>query len=176
MSNFYKDVICKSPLFKSTTAVKTPDLLEPVTRAAVMAILSDAKAAGHDLRLVETYRSCERQAALFKKKATKLKDVGVHHYGLAADFGLYVNGKYIGAAAPYGFLVALCKKHGLISGIDWGKPGVKNTFVDAGHVQRCAVLDQRRLFAGSFYPDDGYMKQPTMVAAKAPAKAATKTA
>lgn len=167
MSNFYHDVICKSPLFKSTSAVKTMDLLEPTTRAAVVAVLAEAKKAGHDLRVLETYRSKERQAQLFLKHATKLKNVGVHHYGAAADLGLYAGGKYVGSAAPYSFLIDLCKKHGLVSGLDWGQPGKKHTFIDAGHVQRVAVTDQPRLFAGLWYPDDSYSPSGPVMVAKA---------
>lgn len=157
MSNFYKDVICKSPLFKSLTLVSTLDLLEPVTRAAVIAVLAAAKKDGHDLRIVETYRSKERQAYLFMKHATQLKNVGVHHFGLAVDFGLHDDkGRYIGSAAPYVFLPKLLEANGLISGIDWGTPQKKTHFIDAGHAQRIAVNRQARLFAGSWYPDDGY--------------------
>jgi hypothetical protein len=156
MGNFYTDVIQKSPFFHSTTAVTTPELLEPVTREAVFALLADAKVAGHDLRLYETFRSKERQAMLYQRHVTSLQNVGVHHYGLAADLRLFVDGKYIGAAAPYGFLIDLAEKHGLISGINWGEPGKKHTFIDASHVQRISKARQAKLFAGSWYPDAGY--------------------
>lgn len=157
MGDFYTDVICKSPLFHTTEAVNSLDMLEPVTRAAVKAVLADAKFGGHDLRVLETYRSCERQAHLFQKHATRLRMVGVHHYGLAVDFGLYAEGnKYVGAAAPYMFLPKLLEKHGLISGLDWGMPAQKHTFIDAGHAQRIAVNRQPKLFAGAWYPDAGY--------------------
>lgn len=162
--SFYSEVLQKHALFHTTKQVSDPMLLEPVTRAAVLAIIADAKALGHDLRILETYRSCERQAVLFQRGASKLKTVGCHHFGIAADFGLYVNGKYESRAEPYGFLVALCAKHGLISGIDWGQLGKKNSFVDAGHVQRVLVKDQRRLFAGGWFPDASYNPRPTMVA------------
>lgn len=154
--NFYADVICKSPLFHTLQTVTTLDLLEPVTRAAVQAIVADAKAMGKDLRVGETYRSKERQAQLFQKHATTLKNVGVHHYGLACDFHLFERGIYIGAAPKYGFLRPLAEKHGLISGQDWGLPKIKHTFTDADHVQRVTMARQRKLFAGQWYPDSGY--------------------
>ncbi len=162
--SFYTDVIARSPLFHTTGAVNDLALLEPVTRAAVQAIVAEAKAMRHELRVLETYRSCERQAVLFGRGASKLKTVGVHHYGCAADLGLYILGRYIGAAEPYRFLVDLCAKHGLISGIDWGEPAKRHTFIDAGHVQRTAVQDQPRLFAGSWFPDPLYSPSPTRVA------------
>lgn len=154
--NFYTDVIQKSPLFRSTIAVDTLDLLEPVTRAAVRAILSEAKAAGHDLRVFETYRSCERQELLYQRHVTRLQHVGVHHYGLACDFQLFEKGQYVRAAAPYVFLITLAEKHGMISGIDWGEPGKKHDFIDAGHIQRVTKAREKSLFAGGWYPDLGY--------------------
>jgi hypothetical protein len=162
--SFYTDVLQKHPLFHTTKAVNDLALLEPVTRGAVLALIADAKALGHELRVIETYRSCERQALLFQRGATRLRNVGVHHYGLAVDLGLYVFGKYVGAAEPYRFLVDLCAKHGLISGLDWGQPNKPHDFIDAGHVQRVAVKDQPRLFAGSFYPTDAYSPHATQVA------------
>lgn len=162
--SFFSEVLQKHPLFHTTKAVNDLALLEPVTRAAVVAIIADAKALGHELRIVETYRSCERQALLFQRKATKLKTVGAHHFGTACDYGLYENGQYVGKAERYQFLVDLCAKHGLVSGIDWGSPGTPNRFVDAGHVQRIAVKDQPRLFAGNWFPDASYSPYATMVA------------
>jgi LAS superfamily LD-carboxypeptidase LdcB len=51
----------------------------------VLAIIADAAAAGIKLMAFETFRSQVRQTKLFQQKATKLKKVGVHHYGLACD-------------------------------------------------------------------------------------------
>lgn len=159
--NFYKDVISKSPFFRSTVAQKDMGLLEPVTRAAVQAIIADARDMGKTLIVTETYRSKERQRLLYDRKLTKLRTVGCHHYGIAADLGLIRNARYEPDGKYYEFLIDLCKKHGLISGIDWGAPGHRG-FVDSGHVQRVIIADQKRLFAGSWYPDDGY--SPTRLA------------
>ncbi len=52
--SFYTEVICKSPLFHSTLQVNSLDLLEPVTRAAVISILHDADTLAH---LLETNSS-----------------------------------------------------------------------------------------------------------------------
>ena len=60
-------------------------LLEPVTRSKVLAIIADAAAAGIKLMAYETYRSQAWQTKLDHQRATKLKTVGVHHYGLACD-------------------------------------------------------------------------------------------
>lgn len=154
--SFYTEVIQKSKYYKSIGRVASMDLLEPGTRKAVEEILAMAKKAGWDLRVLETYRSPARQAYLFSRGATKLRKVGCHGYGLAADFGLYHQEKYIEDGSKYKFLLGLCKEVGMISGIDWGHTGKPNKFVDAGHVQRIPVARQNELFAGTWYPAADY--------------------
>jgi len=153
--SFYSTVIRNSKAFRSDAVCKDMMLLEPGTRAAVLAIVADAKAMGVDLRVLETYRSQTRQSALFVKGATQLRTVGCHGYGVAVDFGVFTAGKYEEGNKPYVFLRELARKHGMVSGQDWGhaRPG---SFVDSGHVQRCPVWRQPELFAGSWYPPDQY--------------------
>jgi hypothetical protein len=153
--SFYTDVIAHDARFHTTQAVHDIALLEPVTRAAVQAIIADAKAMGIALMAWETYRSRERQELLFKQHATKLQKVGVHHYGLACDLVRDIGGEP-SWKGDFSFLTKLCAKHGLISGNDWGTPGQKHTFIDPCHVQRVAVPDQNKLFAGIWYPDAAY--------------------
>lgn len=155
MGNFYTDVIRNSQAFRSDRAYKSADLLEPGTRKAVAGLLSEAAETGHDLRLLETYRSQTRQSALFMQRRTQLRTVGCHGYGVAADFGLFVKGAYVESNKPYEFLRELARKHGLISGYDWGHPRPGN-FVDAGHVQRVPVWRQNALFNGAWYPAENY--------------------
>ncbi len=93
MSNFYEDVILKDTRVNSTKIVADPTLLEPVTRQRVEAIIADAKAHGLDLMVFETYRSQARQELLFNQGATKLRTVGVHHYGLACDIVKVIDGE-----------------------------------------------------------------------------------
>jgi hypothetical protein len=130
-------------------------LLEPGTRAAVLALVADAKTQGFDLRVLETYRSQTRQSYLFTKRATQLRTVGCHGYGVAVDFGVFIKGVYQEKNGPYVFLRQLARKHGLISGQDWGHPKM-GSFVDSGHVQRCPVWRQDALFNGSWYPGEVY--------------------
>lgn len=160
MSNFYTDIIKKDSRYNSTNVIKDVMLLEPVTRAAVAAIIADAAKLGHDLRVGETYRSQARQTQVFKQGASKLSKVGCHGFGLAADLQMFVNGQYDTVGEHYAFLAELCKKHGLVSGIDWGRPNSPHTFRDWDHVQRCAISDQPGLFAGTWYPDDKYNPNP----------------
>lgn len=156
MPNFYDTVIRNSNAFRSSAICKDPALLEPGTRAAVLALLADAKTQGIDLRLLETYRSQTRQSALFMQHATQLRTVGCHGYGVAADFGVFANGKYAEDNKPYVFLRVMARKHGLISGQDWGHATESATFVDSGHVQRVPVWRQSALFSGAWYPPETY--------------------
>ncbi len=153
--SFYTDVIAKDSRFHSTAPCHDILLLEPITRAAVQAIIADAKKEGIELGAFETYRSRERQEMLYAQKATKLQKVGVHHYGLACDLVKMI-GNQPSWKGDFSFLIALCKKHGLISGSNWGQPKVKHSFIDAGHVQRITLQRQQSLFAGSWYPDSSY--------------------
>lgn len=153
--SFFDTVIRNSRYFGSDVVCKDAAMLEPGTRTAVLALLAEARAAGIDLRLLETYRSQTRQSALFMQRATQLRTVGCHGYGVAVDFGVFTAGKYEEGNAPYVFLRTLARKHGLVSGQDWGhaKPG---SFVDSGHVQRVPVWRQPDLFAGKWFPPENY--------------------
>jgi hypothetical protein len=154
MSNFYLNVIARHPLFDSPNRIATLDLLEPITRQAVVNIIADAEQAGVKLQLTETYRSQRRQEMLFTQGATQLRKVGVHHYGLAADFVRIDAGHADWAAGDYAILGMLAVRHGLIWGGSW------TGFVDRDHVQRIMVDDQAKLFAGTWYPDADYSAAP----------------
>lgn len=170
MPSFYDTVIRNSKAFRSDAICKDPALLEPGTRAAVQAMLDDAKAQNIDLRLLETYRSQTRQSALFQQHATQLRMVGCHGYGVAADFGVFIQNRYQENNKPYEFLRVMARKHGLISGQDWGHAKEGN-FVDSGHIQRVPVWRQAALFNGVWYPpevydpyQDGAAQHPDVVA------------
>jgi D-alanyl-D-alanine carboxypeptidase len=109
MASFYDTTIRNSKAFRSDMVCKDVALLEPGTRAAVAALMADAKAEGHDIRLLETYRSQTRQSALFMRHVTQLRVVGCHGYGVAADFGVFVNGAYQTNNKPYQFLDAMAR-------------------------------------------------------------------
>ena len=153
--SFYTDVIQKSPLFHTTNMVNSLDLLFPAFKSKVEALMVESAAAGQPLKILETYRSNERQVQLFNQHATKLKNVGVHHYGLACDIVKLVHGQP-SFEGDYTFLCELATKHGLISGANWGTPKAVHTFKDMDHVQFVSVKDQNKLFNGSWYPDANY--------------------
>jgi Domain of unknown function (DUF1906)/D-alanyl-D-alanine carboxypeptidase len=153
--NFYTDVIMTDPRFNSTKRIADPELLEPTTKDLVQAIIADAAANGLKLMIFETYRSQARQLALFNQGATKLKQVGVHHFGLACDIVKDINGQP-SWKGDFSMLGALAKHHKLIWGGDWGTPGSVHTFVDTDHVQRVTIGRQASLFGGDWYPDTNY--------------------
>jgi len=145
MANFYTGVIQKDLRFNSIERVVDESLLEPHFRAEVNAIITDAATEGTRLRVLETYRSQERQALLFTQGATQLRRVGVHHYGLACDFGILRNGQ-VDWHADYNIIGRLAEARHLV----WGG---RFSFHDDGHVQAVSVADQPKLFAGTWYPD-----------------------
>ena len=155
MGNFYVDVICKDLRFNRPARVSDVLLLEPVTRGLVEAVLDEARQRGEDLLVYETFRSRARQLDLYKRGASKLREVGVHHYGLACDVVKNINGdpSWKGSFALVG---ELAKKHGLVWGGDWGSPGKRHSFVDLVHVQRISVARQGALFRGEWYPATDY--------------------
>jgi hypothetical protein len=156
VGNFYTDTIRKDPRFNSTVPIHDVNLLEPGTRLAVAALLADARSKGYDLRSTETYRSATLQQLYFEKHETELRHVGAHHWGLACDFVLFVDGVYQERGEDYAFLAQLAPKHGLISGITWGTPKIDHPFKDWDHVQRIPVFRQDALFNGDFYPPSLY--------------------
>jgi len=155
MGNFYTDVISQDARFDSLTRISDPSLLEPMTRQLVARLVSSAHQMGIEVMVYETYRSQSRQQALFDNGATKLRRVGVHHYGLACDIVRVVSGEP-SWKGDFSFLGQLAQSSGLIWGGDWGAPNIKHSFIDSVHVQRCTVARQGGLFAGTWYPDDIY--------------------
>jgi hypothetical protein len=153
--NFYTDVISQVPRFDSVARVSDPSLLEPTTRKLIESVISAAQQMGIAIMIYETYRSQGRQQELFNQGATKLRAVGVHHYGLACDIVRVVSGEP-SWKGDFSFLGQLAQSSGLIWGGDWGAPDIKHSFIDSVHVQRCTVARQGDLFAGAWYPDDVY--------------------
>lgn len=155
MGTFYTDVLSRDARFDSVARVADASLLEPTTRQLIEGIVSAARQIGIEVMLYETYRSQARQQELFNQGATKLRTVGVHHYGLACDIVKVVGGEPTWKG-DFSFLGQLAHSSGLIWGGDWGDPSIKHSFVDSVHVQRCTVARQAGLFAGTWYPGVDY--------------------
>ena len=129
MPNFYEDVIKTDGRFNTKKLVADIELLEPTMREAVQGIIADAAAHGIKLMVFETFRSQARQTELFNQGATKLKSVGVHHYGLACDLVKDIHGQP-SWKGDFSLLGVLAKAYKLIWGGDWGSPGAHHSFVD----------------------------------------------
>jgi len=155
MGNFYTDVIKLDARFNSVARIDDLQLLEPKTRQLVQLILSGAAQMGIEVAVFETYRSQARQEQLYLNGATRLRVVGVHHYGLACDIVREISGEP-SWKGDFSFLGQLARSAGMIWGGNWGDPHVRHSFVDPVHVQRCTVARQPQLFDGSWYPDDNY--------------------
>lgn len=156
MGNFYTDVIQKDARFNSPQPCRDTALLEPVTRAAVAAIIAEAAQSGIKLIVTETFRSQALQLHDEAIGASQVK-VGVHHYGLGCDFArIEGGGKCDWSTADWQFLGPLAAKHGMTWGGDWGDPKKLHEpgFHDWDHIQRVAVEQQTALFAGTWYPEE----------------------
>lgn len=154
--SFYTNIIQKSNEFNSTNRITDLGLLFPPFLAKVMKVLDALAAAGHTAKVFETYRSEPRQQLLFKQRATKLKTVGVHHYGLACDIVFWIAGEP-SWKADYSILAKIATQEGLISGANWGHlKSPSGDFHDMDHVQYINVSDQNKLFNDSWYPDKDY--------------------
>lgn len=156
MDNFYKDKICHDHRFETLLQVNDIMLLEPKFRAKVEGIVKDAKTKGVELLVLETYRSKARQVILWNKGATKLKTVGVHHFGLACDLGILKSNGSINWQADYGILGKMAVTWRVIWGGDWGLPKQPHNFRDYDHVQAISVRRQTMLFNGTWYPSGNY--------------------
>ena len=143
---FFSRVIKPHPAFTSPARCNNMMLLEPVMRSRVECILATMAAAGHAMQVWETFRSTVRQEALYKAGKTKLRAVGVHHYGLAADLVFWdgMDPSWRGDWELYG---RAAEEQGLVWGGSWA------TFHDCPHVQRIGVGQQAALFAGTYYPE-----------------------
>jgi hypothetical protein len=174
LMNFYDEVISRDARFDSPKRLDDVELLEPITRLLVERIVTSATQMGIEVIIYETYRSQQRQQELFNHGATKLRRVGVHHYGLACDIVRVVDGEP-SWKGDFSFLGQIAQSCSLIWGGDWGAPHIKHSFVDSVHVQRCTVARQGDLFAGIWYPDENYNPyddvQPVFATKKPPASA-----
>jgi hypothetical protein len=155
LGNFFSDVISRDIRFHCAARVSDLFLLEPIMRQLVQQILDAARQMSIEVMVYETYRSQARQQELFNNGATRLREVGVHQFGLACDIVRVVGGEP-SWKGDFSFLGELAHSSGLIWGGDWGDPSIEHSFIDSVHVQRCTVARQGALFAGTFYPDDSY--------------------
>jgi hypothetical protein len=113
----------------STLAIDNSlDSLRPEVAALARKLVEIAHQKGIEVIVFETCRTQERQTALFKEGATKLRVVGAHGYGLAFDVAKKVNCQpsFKGSFSEIGEI-------GKSLGLTWG--GDQGVFSDAAHFQ-----------------------------------------
>jgi|GEM_PF-2985908 Soluble lytic murein transglycosylase and related regulatory proteins (some contain LysM/invasin domains) len=129
--------------------------LHPVFREKAQAVLDRLNAEGIPFRIFEGYRSPQRQQFLYSQGRTAPGDIvtnakpwsSYHQYGLAADFVLFIDGKWSWdtsgpRAACWDKLHAIGREVGL-EPLSWEKP----------HLQLCGIsIDDLR---SGRYPDGG---------------------
>jgi|ERR1022692_1790665 hypothetical protein len=105
--------------------------------------------------IYETYRSQNRQMELFNQSATKLRIVGVHHFGLACDIVRMVGGEACWKG-DFSFLGQLAHSSGLIWGGDWEIP-TSNTASSTACMCSVAQYPDKAIFL----PEHGFPTKPT---------------
>jgi len=109
------------------------DNVHPLLAAKARKILEIAKGEGFDLRVVQGLRTFAEQDALFRQRPRVTRARGgqsYHNYGLAVDFGFFVNGKYDGNDLS---LYKRIEAWATTVGLEWG--GNWKSFKDLPHVQ-----------------------------------------
>lgn len=146
-------IIKPSQFYKSIETCKDTSLLFPDFKLKVKNLMVTARQLVPSISLIitETYRSVDRQQYLFTQGSTKLKNVGMHHYGLAVDFAkvLPVSGTKrdeLSWKGDWSFLGKLATQHGLVWGGDWNEPTLKHSFQDLDHIQYVTLEEQTEIF------------------------------
>lgn len=114
IANFYLQNICTSALYNSHQVVNEYNLLFPHFENLILEMISEHYDLFQEaeLSLFETYRSVNRQQALFAQHHTSIRSVGYHHFGLAVDIVFLKNGQP-SWNGNYEFLNNIAKKLGI---------------------------------------------------------------
>jgi len=111
--------------------------LSPNFRKKMRSYLNSAREEGIDLRLIEGFRSCERQDKLYAQGRTEKGDIvtnakcgqSIHNYSEAGDVYEYKNGKILFKNPNWDRIGELAVQ----AGLEWG--GNWKSFQDRPHVQ-----------------------------------------
>jgi len=117
-------------------SAKATNQLRPKVQRAADAVVAEMKRHGHPVRIVEGFRTLERQTELYNQGRTTPGAVvtnakagqSLHNYGVAADFVFRREG-YNASDTLWALLGAVGKKQGFTWGGDW------NGFVDRPHFE-----------------------------------------
>ena len=130
----YAEHFCKkivtSNEFAHSIVCSNPYLLFPTLRVKAEEICSEVP----DLHIFETYRSNVRQAHLYSKGFSKIRQFGMHYYGVAVDLVFKDYGKWTWDG-DYQTVRKKYKERGLIVLGNW----------DMAHAQMVTVSEQNKL-------------------------------
>lgn len=156
----YQEKIKSHPQYTNAQLVADVDILYPPFALSVLKIFARACESGLRLCIYETYRSQERQLELFNRGVTKLKNNGMHHFGIAADI-VFLKGNNQPSWDPqheWAKMGDLGKNLSLFWGGDW------EGFRDLPHFQliEATVPEQAKIINGNYPPYDpqidGYLE------------------
>ena len=110
-----------------TSGYETKYGIHPILDKKLRIIIKEANSKGIDLRVIEGYRSLEKQKYYFSKGriidgnivTNALPGLSLHNYGWAVDVCPYKNGKPYWKSSRWKEIGAMAKKQGLIWGGDW---------------------------------------------------------
>ena len=140
------------------TIIKDIDALWPPFKGLCQRLLANCTARGQEYRITETYRTPERQAALYAQGRTRAGNIvtnsrlpSMHGFKLAMDTVAIVNGKSLWDVRYYQVLGEEAAKLGL----EWG--GKWRGLVDAPHVQLLPLYSPSgrgylTMLRGGWYP------------------------
>ena len=120
-----------------TNPYATKNGVHPFLQKKVDLVIKDAKAKGVDLRVVQGFRSMDKQLKYYNQ-GRLTKDVIItnappglsyHNYGWAVDVCEYKNGKPNWKSKNWNEIGDIGKRHGLVWGGDWKR------LVDKPHLQ-----------------------------------------
>lgn len=131
----YSECIANSDLFDSSMPVKVTEYLLPDFYNTLIYCFNEyqKKYPNHRVYITETYRSNVLQQKYFKQGKSKIRNNGMHHFGIAADVAFLINDK-VSYKGDYNYLRRIFKENNLTV-LDW----------ELGHVQFIPVSEQNVL-------------------------------
>lgn len=148
--NWYEDEIKKHKRYQFTDLASDIDILHPQFAFQILQLFINAHKKGHKICVFETYRSQERQLDLFNKGRTKLRNNGMHHFGIAADVVFRNEKNYPIWQGNWEEIGTIGKELGLFWGGDW------ESFRDYPHYQlvEATVSHQAEIIKGNYPSHD----------------------
>ncbi|MFA5405656.1 MAG: hypothetical protein WC358_12050 [Ignavibacteria bacterium] len=131
----YNYTIINSDYFDSAIPIRDVDLLLPEFYNMLVFCFNEyqKKYPNQKVYITETYRSNILQQKYFKQGKSKIRNNGMHHFGIAVDVAFFINDK-MSYKGDYNFLRRIFNENKLTV-LDW----------ELGHVQFIPVSEQNAL-------------------------------